>query len=103
MKMNINSKDFRVPARKKLNHKKWPTVVKPVCMSKKEYSTLLQKQVEELSALQRFLYASNRDAMLLTFRRRTLQARTAPTRQRVRHNTVPSSTSSSTTGHPSSN
>ena len=65
MKMNINSKDFRVPARKKLNLKKWPTFVKPVYKSKKEYSTLLQEHVEDLSALQRLLYASNRYAVLL--------------------------------------
>ena len=67
MKMHINSKDFRVPVRKKLNLTKWPTLVKPVCKSKKEYKKLLQEQVEELSALQRLLYASNRYAVLLMF------------------------------------
>ena len=67
MKMHINSKDFRVPARKKLNLKKWPTLVKPVYRSKKEYAKLLQEHVEELSALQRCLYASNRYAVLLIF------------------------------------
>ena len=67
MKMKINSKDFRVPARKKVNLKKWPTLVKPVYKSKKEYAKLLQEQVEELSALQRLLYASNRYAVLLIF------------------------------------
>ena len=67
MKMQINSKDFRVPARKKLHLKKWPTLVKPVYRSKKEYAKLLQEHVEELSALQRRLYASNRYAVLLIF------------------------------------
>jgi PPK2 family polyphosphate:nucleotide phosphotransferase len=67
MKMKINSKDFRVPTRKKLNLKKWPTFVKPVYKSKKEYKKLLQEQVEELSAQQRLLYASNRYAVLLIF------------------------------------
>ena len=41
--------------------------MKPVCKSKKEYKKLLQEQVEELSALQRLLYASNRYAVLLIF------------------------------------
>ncbi len=67
MKMNINSMDFRVPARKKLNLKKWPTLVKPVYKSKEEYSKLFQEQVEELSVLQRRLYASNCHAVLLIF------------------------------------
>jgi polyphosphate kinase 2 (PPK2 family) len=67
MKMQINSKDFRVPAREKLHLKKWPTLVKPVSRSKKEYAKLLQEQVEELSALQRRLYASNCYAVLLIF------------------------------------
>ncbi len=67
MKMNINSKEFRVPARKKFNLKKWPTLVKSLYKSKKEYSKFLQKQVEELSELQRLLYASNRHAVLLIF------------------------------------
>ena len=67
MKMNINSNDFRVPARKKVNLSKWPTLVKPVYKSKKAYNKLLHEQVEELSALQRLLYASNRYAVLLIF------------------------------------
>jgi PPK2 family polyphosphate:nucleotide phosphotransferase len=67
MKKNIHSKNFRVPAREKLNLKEWPTLVKPVYKSKKEYATLLQEQVEELSSLQRLLYASNRYAVLLIF------------------------------------
>ena len=67
MKMNINSDDFCVQARKKLNLQKWPTLVKLVCKSKKEYSKLLQEQVEELSALQRLLYVSNRYAVLVIF------------------------------------
>ena len=67
MKMKINSKDFRVPARKKLNLKKWPTTVKPVYKSKKQYQKLLEEHVEELSSLQHLLYASNRYALLLIF------------------------------------
>ena len=67
MKKKIHSKDFRVPAREKLNLKEWPTLVKPVYKSKKEYTKLLQEHVEELSSLQRLLYASNRYAVLLIF------------------------------------
>ena len=63
----IDSNDFRVPQGEKVNLKKWPTLVKPVCKSKKDYNKLLQQQVEELIALQRLHYASNRYAVLLIF------------------------------------
>ena len=65
--MKINSADFRVPPGKKLNLDKWPTRVKPVYKSKKNYTKLLQGQVAELSALQRLHYASDRYALLLIF------------------------------------
>jgi len=65
--MKINSNDFRVPVGTKVNLKKWPTHVEPVYKSKKEYTKLLRKQVEELSSLQRLHYASNRYAVLLIF------------------------------------
>ncbi len=65
--MKIKSKDFRVPAGKKVDLDQWPTLVKPAYKSKKEYAELLQEQVEELSALQRLHYASNRYALLLIF------------------------------------
>lgn len=67
MKMKINSKDFRVPPGKKVDLKKWPTRVKPVYKSKKTYNKHLEKQVEELSSVQRLHYASNRYAVLLIF------------------------------------
>jgi len=67
MKMKIDANEFRVPAGKKVNLKKWPTLAKPVYKSKKDYRKLLQRQVEELSALQRLHYASNRYALLLIF------------------------------------
>ena len=63
--MKINSKEFRVPAGKKVSLKKWPTLVKPVYQSKEQYQKLLREQVEELSSLQRLLYASNQHAVLL--------------------------------------
>jgi PPK2 family polyphosphate:nucleotide phosphotransferase len=65
--MKINSKDFRVPAGKEVHLKKWPTRTKPVYTSKKEYNLHLEKQVKELSSLQRLHYASNRYAVLLIF------------------------------------
>ena len=65
--MKINIKDFRVPQGKKVKLDKWPTQVKPVYQSKKEYRELLEKQVEELSAQQQLHYASNRYAVLLIF------------------------------------
>jgi PPK2 family polyphosphate:nucleotide phosphotransferase len=67
MKMNINSKDFRVRPGRKVNLTKWPTHVKAVYKSRKKYHKLLEEHVEELSALQRLLYASNRYAVLLIF------------------------------------
>src|SRR5487761_2727858 len=67
MKMKIDSTDFRVPAGKKVDLKKWPTLVKPVYKSKKAYAKLLQQHVEELSSLQCLHYAANRYAVLLIF------------------------------------
>jgi PPK2 family polyphosphate:nucleotide phosphotransferase len=65
--MKINSHDFRVQPGKKVDLSHWPTVVKPVCKSKKAYEKLLQKHVEQLSSLQQLHYASNRYALLLIF------------------------------------
>ena len=65
--MNIKAKDFRVPEGAKIALKKWPTRVKPVYKSKEQYQELLQEHVDELSALQRLHYASNRYAVLLIF------------------------------------
>ncbi|MGA2742195.1 MAG: ADP-polyphosphate phosphotransferase [Bryobacteraceae bacterium] len=65
--MTINSKHFRVRPGDKVELKKWPTIVKPFCNSKKEYQLLLEAHVAELSSLQRLHYASNRYALLLIF------------------------------------
>ena len=65
--MGINSKDFRVRHRGKVKLRKWPTITKSICKSKKEYQKLLQEHVEELSSLQRLHYASHRYALLLIF------------------------------------
>lgn len=65
--MKIKFKDYRVREGEKVKLKKWPSKVKPVYQSKKQYQELLGEQVEQLSSLQRLLYASNRYALLLIF------------------------------------
>jgi PPK2 family polyphosphate:nucleotide phosphotransferase len=59
--------DFRVREAQKVRLKRWPTVVRPVYRSKKHYRRLLAEHVEQLSNLQRLLYASNEFALLLIF------------------------------------
>ena len=65
--MKINSHDYRVPHGKKLKLDEWPTIGKPVYKSKKHYRKLLEEHVDQLSALQRLHYASNRYALLIIF------------------------------------
>jgi len=65
--MKIASKDFRVSGGKKVKLEKWPTQVQPFYTEKNTYQDLLKKQVEELSAQQRLLYASNNYSLLLIF------------------------------------
>ena len=65
--MKIDSTDFQVPEGSTVNLKKWPTKVKPLWKSKKEYHHALQSHVEQLSELQRLHYASDRYALLLIF------------------------------------
>jgi PPK2 family polyphosphate:nucleotide phosphotransferase len=67
MKIKIKSKDFRVQPGEKVKLGKWPTLVKPICKSKKRYQHLLEGHIEELSALQQLHYASHRYALLLIF------------------------------------
>ena len=65
--MKIDPRDFRVPAGQKVELAKWPTAVKPFYKSKKQYKKFLHEDIEELSALQRLLYAYNSYAVLLIF------------------------------------
>ena len=65
--MKIDSKDFRVPPGAKLKLREWPTIVKPICKSKKQYQKLLEEHIGELSSLQQLQHASNRYALLLIF------------------------------------
>ena len=65
--MTIDPDDFRVRPGEKLKLKKRPTRVKPYYASEEQYRKRLGEQVEQLSALQSLLYASNRHALLLIF------------------------------------
>ena len=65
--MQIRSKDFLVREDKKVNLKKWPTLVKPVYKSRQQYEKLLRQHVRELSEKQQLLYAHDRYAVLLIF------------------------------------
>jgi len=65
--MKINVADYRVPAGKKVNLRKWPTLVKPVYKSKSQYQQRLAAQVAELSALQQRHYAADSYSVLLIF------------------------------------
>ena len=65
--MKIETDDFRVPPSKKVQLKEWPTIIKPLFKSKKQYENLLDEHTCELSSLQQLHYASNRYALLLIF------------------------------------
>ena len=58
--MRINPKGFSVSPGDKVELEKWRTSVKSICKSKKQHHKLLDEHVEELSALQRLHYASDR-------------------------------------------
>ncbi|MDD2467879.1 MAG: polyphosphate kinase 2 family protein [Desulfobulbus sp.] len=64
--MKKTQHEFRVQP-KKVSLKQCPTIVEPLCASKKQYKKLLKKHAEKLEDLQRLLYASNRYAVLLIF------------------------------------
>ena len=65
--MKIKAEDFRVRPGARVALGKWPTRVKPYGRSTKRYRHLLAEHAEELDALQRLQYASNRYALLLVF------------------------------------
>jgi len=65
--MSIKSKDFHVNEGDKVKLEKWPTVIKPYYESKEEYRTHLEEHTQELSSLQRLLYASKTYSLLLIF------------------------------------
>ena len=63
----IRAQDFRVRGGRKIDLGQWPTRVDPVYRSEEHYRELLDRQVQELSAQQQLLYATNRHAVLLIF------------------------------------
>jgi PPK2 family polyphosphate:nucleotide phosphotransferase len=65
--VKVRLSDFRVPEGATVKIKQWPTRVEPYYQSKKEYKKLLRQRVEEMSALQNLLYASNQYALLIIF------------------------------------
>ena len=65
--MKIDPKDFQVEAGKKIRLKHWPTAVRPCYKSDGDYQKRLAADVEQLSSLQRLLYASGTYAVLLIF------------------------------------
>jgi PPK2 family polyphosphate:nucleotide phosphotransferase len=65
--MKIDIKKFRARSDSQIKLKKWPTRVKPVYRSKKQYRNMLDKQVSELIELQEMQYAGDRYALLLIF------------------------------------
>jgi PPK2 family polyphosphate:nucleotide phosphotransferase len=64
---NINSKDYRVPAGKKINLDQWPTLGQRLYHSKEKYHEHLEEKVKDLTELQRLHYASGRYALLIIF------------------------------------
>jgi PPK2 family polyphosphate:nucleotide phosphotransferase len=65
--MIIDTRSYCVGEGTKVKLRRWPSVAKPVCASKRQYRKLLASQVEELSSLQQVHYAANRYALLLIF------------------------------------
>ncbi|HEY2783199.1 MAG TPA: ADP-polyphosphate phosphotransferase [Steroidobacteraceae bacterium] len=65
MSMQIKSNAYRVKQGTKVDLKKWPTVVRPVYQSNRQYRGLLSEHVKELSSQQAKLYASNSYALLV--------------------------------------
>ncbi|HEX3603347.1 MAG TPA: ADP-polyphosphate phosphotransferase [Steroidobacteraceae bacterium] len=65
--MRIKPDDYRVKEGTKVDLKSRPTAVHPVYRSNRQYRDLLSEHVEELSAQQAKLYASNSYALLVIF------------------------------------
>jgi PPK2 family polyphosphate:nucleotide phosphotransferase len=63
----MDTDDYQVGESQSVDLKKWPTVVKPVYKSDKQYRKLLEEHVQQLSDLQQLLYAANQYSILLIF------------------------------------
>jgi len=67
IEMKIDTKEFRVPEGKRVRLGEWPTRVRPLYSSQKQYAKMLAHHREKLSRLQNLLYASDGYALLLIF------------------------------------
>ena len=65
--MSIQTKEFHAHEGDKVKLDRWATVLKPYYDSKKEYHQHFDEQIDELSSLQRLLYASKTYSLLLIF------------------------------------
>jgi PPK2 family polyphosphate:nucleotide phosphotransferase len=66
-KMKIDCDDYRVAEGKEVRLAKRPPTVKPLYESRRDYRTLIEKQIAELTEQQSLLYANNRYSLLLIF------------------------------------
>jgi len=65
--MDIELSEFRIDRLGPVDLRRRPTEIKPLYRSNSDYRSLLENQVDTLSALQERLYASGRQSMLLIF------------------------------------
>jgi len=65
--VKIDPRDFRISHGQKLRLRRWPTRLKARYKSAEHYQELLAADAEKLDALQRLLYASDAQAVLLVF------------------------------------
>jgi PPK2 family polyphosphate:nucleotide phosphotransferase len=65
--MKIKPDDFRLPEGAEVNLRKWPTLIDPIYKSRAQYKKLLERHVEQLSAMQQLHYSTNRHALLIIF------------------------------------
>jgi PPK2 family polyphosphate:nucleotide phosphotransferase len=63
--MKSDLKNFRIAEEEKVNLNKWPTDVKPIYKSERQYTKYLKEDIEELATLQRLLYASDYAVLLI--------------------------------------
>ncbi len=63
--MKIDPERFRARPGRKVNLRKCPTEIEPLCTSKADYSQRLGEQAQKLSELQQLLYAHNRYSLLI--------------------------------------
>src|ERR1700686_4515107 len=63
--MKSELKNFRIAEEEKVNLNKWPTDVKPIYKSERQYTKYLKEDIEELATLHRLLYASDYAVLLI--------------------------------------